>query len=335
MRILIRLPNWLGDGVMFSPAFEILKAQFRDADFVLVGPSHVIALFANDGRVCAMIEDESKKARCRFLATWKLGRFLAREFKEIHLAITLTNHFYSALLLFGSRALRRVGYRGFLRSFLLTDCVKKQAFSHQVLSYVNLLSVLGFAYEIGELRLAFEKKPRSHAFKGSIGIAPGAAFGSSKMWLIEYFALVASHFLKKGYEVILFGGKSEQRGNQMIADHIWREFKEIPQGLRDLSNQTDIKQLCEEIGGLSAFLGNDSGPMHIAAAMKTPLVAIFGPTHPTLGLPWKRSEEEAIVLNLHLSCSPCLKRICPLGHHQCMRGIKPDEVVRALERLLI
>ncbi len=336
MRILIRLPNWLGDGVMFSASFEALKREFSSADFVLVGSRATCGLFEEDKRVCGLIVDESKKGFFRMLKTYQLARSLVHRFGQFDIAISFTNHFYSAFLLFCTRAKMRIGYEGFLRTFLLSHPIKKQSFSHQVLSYGHLLSPLGIGLEdLDGLSLSFEEREgRSDARIGRIGIASGAAFGSSKMWPLEYFASVGMHFLKLGYEVVLFGSGKEASNNAKIVELIEQNLGFKDENLRDLSNQTDIPKLCKEIAKLDVFLSNDSGPMHIAAALKTPLVALFGPTHPTYCLPYGIRGDRAIIINQFLSCSPCQKRICPLGHHQCMRSIKPEIVIESIKKLL-
>ncbi len=335
MRILIRLPNWLGDGVMFSPSFEALKRRFSSADFVLVGSRATCELFEKDKRVCAVVIDESKKGFFRLFKTFSLARDLFHQFGPFDIAISFTNHFYSAFLLFCTRAHKRIGYEGFLRVFLLNHRVKKQSFSHQVLSYGNLLSVLGISLrDLKGLSLSFKKRSGNDAKMGRIGISSGAAFGSSKMWPLEYFASVGAYFLKSGYEVVLFGFAKEASNNAKITSLIEQKLGFVNHNLKDLSNQTDIARLCNEIAKLDVFLSNDSGPMHIAAALQTPLVALFGPTHPTYCLPYGVKEDRAVIINQFLSCSPCQKRVCPLGHHECMRSIKPEIVIESIQKLL-
>lgn len=330
----MRLPNWLGDGVMFTPSFQALKEHYPNAVFVLVGSEATCGLFEEDERVRAVVVDRSKKHFSRTLATLRLAKSLVKEFGKFDLAITFTNHFYSALLLAFTGVKRRIGYGGFLHSFLLTDSLRKQTFPHQVLSYGHLLSPLGITLkDLGELSLSFGKRQRRDgSVKKRIGIASGAAFGSSKMWSLESFARVGAHFLSLGYEVVLFGSGREAENNAKITEFISQILGNPPAGLLDLSDQTTIPKLCQEIAKLDAFLSNDSGPMHIAAALRVPLVALFGPTHPTYCLPYRAKPAE--IINLHLSCSPCQKRVCPLKHHNCMRGIDPEIVIESIKKVL-
>ena len=330
MRILLRLPNWLGDGVMVSPIFEVLKQQYPQADFILVGTSVTSSLYKKDSRVIAIFNDESKKSRNRFFAIYQLGKRIA-SLGKIDIAITFANHFYSALLLYFSNASLRIGYEGFGRKLLLNCCVSRQEVAHQVLSYANLLKPLNFDFRLGGLKLPYPIKKTHHSvFR--IGVSTGGAFGSSKIWPIEYFSEVISDFLKRGYQVILLGSSSEVCNHQKIILSLLKKFEKIPSNFIDLTNQTTIEELILTIKDLDLFLSNDSGPMHIAAAMNTPLIALFGATHPSYCLPWQT--KRAKIINKFLVCSPCQKRICPLKHHACMREILPQEVLEASQEIL-
>lgn len=328
MKILLRLPNWLGDGVMFSPIFEVLKKQYVDADFILVGPSVVCDLYAKDARVKQIFIDRSKQSKNRLFATYRL----AKEIGSCDIAITFTNHIFSALLLFFTKSKMTIGFGGFLRNVFLSHIVVKQSSAHQVLCYAQLLKPLNFAFELGGLKLITEDLKKD-TNKICIGISTGAAFGASKIWLKEYFAEVVSFLLQQGYRVFLFGSGNEALNNEEIFQIVKKQCdEENLQNLQDLSNKTSIAQLVNKIGSLDLFLSNDSGPMHIAAALNVPLVALFGATHPTFCLPWHY--KKCVIINKHLDCSPCQKKICPLRHHQCMKQITPQEVIDAMLKLL-
>ncbi|WP_104697229.1 MULTISPECIES: lipopolysaccharide heptosyltransferase II [unclassified Helicobacter] len=329
MRVLIRMPNWLGDGVMISPIFEFLKSYYPQANFVLVGPEVVCELYKRDKRVEKIFIDKTKTSKSRFFATYRLAKIIGK----CDIAITFTNHFYSALLLFFTQTTIRIGYRGLLRNYLLTRRVPKIKTKHQVLSYAQLLEK-GLDVRIGNLGgLKLIAHPRKKSQIKTLGISTGAAFGASKIWYPEYFAQVVIYFLRLGFRVILFGNGKEALNNQEIYKYVCKEVGEDRlENLLDLSNQTNILELIDWIASLDIFLSNDSGPMHVAAALDIPLVALFGATHPTYCLPWKNTKN--IIINKHLECSPCQKKICPLGHHLCMKSIKPQEVIQAIHQLL-
>lgn len=330
-RILIRMPNWLGDGVMASPIFEVLKSQYPKADFVFVGPKVVCDLYRQDSRVKEFFIDttkqESRGGKSRLWATYKL----AKKIGQCDLAITFANHIFSALLLYFSGSIRRVGFGGFVRNLLLTDTLKAGKKEHQVLTYARLLEPLGFGFSLGGLKLPIVSTQRESGI--SVGISTGAAFGASKIWPKEYFVQVVAHLLQEGYRVLLFGSGEEAKNNHAITQEVAQMLPPKNLGLlEDWSNKTSIEDLVSKIGAVDVFLGHDSGPTHIAAAMQTPIVALFGATHPTFGLPWKHDKN--IVINKHLPCAPCQKKTCPLKHHECMRQITPQEVITALTKLL-
>ncbi len=369
MRILLRLPNWLGDGVMVTPSIEMLKEKFPNATFSIIAPSVVCELFKNDKRITKIYIDSTKKAKSRLLATFRL----AREVGKHDIAITFTNHFYSALLLFLTRSKIRIGYN-FSRKLFLTHTLKHSKEIHQVLSYANLLNPL-FSVDstkVGNLKLEIAKssknsnalkildskissintqKPRQNLI---IGLNPGGAYGSSKRWLKEYFAIIARYFLAQSHIVVLFGSKDDittcKTIESMIKDKSLLEsnLASIDSNLLDslatnaldhkesnlinLCDKTTLQELMSAISRLDVFITNDSGPMHIAVALKTPTIAMFGSTNVKRCPPWKF--KDCVILYENLECSPCFKRNCPLLHHNCMKLITPQKVIDATHKLL-
>jgi heptosyltransferase-2 len=156
-----------------------------------------------------------------------------------------------------------------------------------------------------------------------LGINAGATYGSAKRWYPEKFAEVIK-VLSKKYSVILFGGAGEIEINSDI-----EQMADIK--LQNLAGKTSIQELAENIAGLSLFITNDSGPMHIAGAFKIPTVAIFGSTNHIETNQWKNSRQEIVRKNIE--CSPCMKRECPLKHHDCMKNISASDVLNAVEKL--
>ncbi|WP_104685290.1 lipopolysaccharide heptosyltransferase II [Helicobacter bizzozeronii] len=327
MKILVRLPNWLGDGVMATPFLQTLQAHFPNAQLILVAPASVCALLEREGGY-SLVVDHTKSAKNRLLATYKLAKSLA----PCDLAFALTNNFYSALLLYWSGAPIRIGYAKNLRSFLLTHALQFQN-THQVLSYYNLLSPL-----IDPLPDAPPLKLSAKPFdlqttRKTIGLSPGAAFGSSKRWEAAYFTQVARHFLEQGHAIYFLGAPSDQELIQEIIQPLGTH-----PNLYNLCGQTTLHALIDTIASLDLFIANDSGPMHMASALQTPLIALFGPTIPLVGKPWKHPKARSLFKNL--PCSPCKKRTCPIKSggsiepHACMVRITPQEVINMANALL-
>ncbi len=379
--ILLRLPNWLGDSVMVSSAFEWLKLSFPLADFSIVGTKASCGIYERDSRIKHIFIDESKKAKSRILATKDLANAIGKH----DLAITFSNTFFSALLLYLTKSPVRIGYAKNARGFLLTHALKLQKHDlqgkkyHQVLLYLSLIAPLlqvreqvahtlsstltrtlpnnapkePISHKIlmpNEILEALSTKPLtliSHSIEAAhlalsktspskpiVGINPGAAFGSAKRWEQSHFVSVIEYFLDKAYQVYLFGSSAESSANTDIANAL-KNHKNL-QYFHNLTDKTGFSELIDYINAMSVFVTNDSGPMHIATALKTPIVAIFGPTDISETAPYTPSHTEQSIALLHanLPCSPCKKRECPLKHHNCMKLISPQEVITSTLRVL-
>lgn len=333
MKILLRFPNWLGDAIMATPTLELLKKEFLNASFTLVGPSFLQDLFKKDSRITKFYIDSTKENGNRIINTYKLAKKISKH----DISIAFNNNIFSALMLYWTKSSVRIGYAKNLRSFLLTDPIKVNSCPHQVISYARLAEPVLKNYSednIPPLSLKIAQTFKITDFNKRIGISPGAAYGISKMWLSEYFIEVILYLLNQNYHVYLYGSKNEKELNEKIYSSVKKLLfnQKLINNLINLTGQTSISQLIESISELDLFLCNDSGPMHIASALKIPLIAIFGPMDVKWTLPWKYNK--AIILDKHLSCAPCKKRICPLKHHNCMKLITPDEVIYEIQSIL-
>jgi len=163
--------------------------------------------------------------------------------------------------------------------------------------------------------------------KKILGINPGASYGSAKRWYPEEFAKVAAE-LSVEYDIIIFGGPNETD----IAKDIEKSL--IIQGItnyQNLAGSTSIPELINRIAGLDLFITGDSGPMHVAAAFQVPTVSIFGPTKDDETSQWMN--DKSIIVKKNLDCQPCMKRTCPLQHHDCMNLIKAVDVLDSVKSL--
>lgn len=383
--ILLRLPNWLGDGVMSTPSLELLFSRFPNARIYLVAPRGVLELFASDMRIAGCFVDETKGAKGifgRVRATWRLGRHIAAQIEcaesrgaesrhKIDIAIMLTNHIFSALLLYASGARMRIGYtKGagkLLAAALLTHPLPRVKGMHQVESYANLLRPALAALEsrsldfgaIPSLRLCTKPLESSSLDSGvldssklpRIGLNPGAAYGSAKCWEPHYFATLAASLARAGKQVVIYGVASDRELAEQIITQARALYEqaggaggENAENMENLAahfdnacGRTSIQSLIGEISTLQAFITNDSGSMHIAAALGVPTIALFGPTSSRETAPWKAPH--ARILSANAPCAPCKKRTCPIppnnpAHHRCMRDLTPNLVQEALAELL-
>lgn len=299
MNIFIELPTWLGDSVMATPAIEELVKKYPDAKLTFFGSyASTEALKAHPNCVKSIV-DESKKSKARMLWLYKM----AKKQKSFDMAISFRSSLTSRIFLSFIKAKKKVQY-------------KKNAFrGHQVQKYASF-----FGFEPKRLKLY--QKPFTYS-KKTIGLNPGATYGSAKRWYPKEFAKVADILSNEyGYDIVIFGGPNEKEIAKEIEDNLHIK------NFINLAGKTSIKELVEKIGGLSGFITNDSGPMHIAAAYGVPTVAIFGPTDYKETSQWMN--EKGTIISKNLECSPCMKRVCPLKHHNCMKEITAEDVISTI-----
>jgi len=304
MKILIELPTWLGDCVMVTPAVENLVNFYNEVEITLIGSFVSIEAMKNHLKVVKTVV-LSKKYTDLYNISRKLGSFDA---------------FFSFRSSFRSKFLR----------FLISSENKyqfdknKYKNRHQVEKYNDFVNdSLNTNFPTGKLVLHRSSSLETHHLKLTLGINPGASYGSAKRWYPQEFAKVASE-LANQYDIIIFGGPGEKDIAQDIENFL------IDKGVinyQNLVGSTTIPELINRISDLDLFITGDSGPMHVAAAFQVPTVAIFGPTKDEETSQWMN--EKSIIVKKNLDCQPCMKRTCPLQHHDCMNLIKAVDVLNA------
>lgn len=310
-KIFIEIPSWLGDAIMASPAICNIIKTYPNSEITLLGSFVSTKAFENYPNIKRVIEDKTKKSGNRY----KNLISLAKSVGEIDLAISFRRSFSSKFMMFFIKAKKKFNYR---------RLTKKEI--HLAIRYNDFVNkVLNLNNEVGDLKLYF--KAFSYQ-KATLGINPGATYGSAKRWYPEEFAKLAVSLASK-YDIVIFGGPSEV--------DIARDIENIlinngVKNYQNLAGKTTVQELIEKIAGLSMFVTNDSGPMHIAAAYKIKTVAIFGPTKYTETNQWK-NEENGRIITKNLDCSPCMKRECPLKHHNCMKSISANDVLELIYTL--
>ncbi|RXI28676.1 glycosyltransferase family 9 protein [Aliarcobacter trophiarum] len=311
MKIFIEIPSWLGDAIMATPAIQNIIKTYPQAKITLLGSFVSTKAFEKYPNIEKIVVDETKKSGNRYKNLINLAKSLGK----FDIALSFRRSFSSKFMMFFIKAKRKFNYKRF---------TKKEI--HLAIRYNDFVNkVLGLNNEVGDLKLYFI--PFKYT-KPTLGINPGATYGSAKRWYPEEFAKV-SVSLANRYDIVIFGGPTEID----IAKDIENEL--LKQGVRNYQNlagKTTIPELIEKIAGLNLFITNDSGPMHIAAAYRVKTVAIFGPTKFTETNQW-HNDENGLIVTKNLDCSPCMKRVCPLKHHNCMKLITSDDVLKTLERL--
>ncbi|MCH9631941.1 MAG: ADP-heptose--LPS heptosyltransferase 2 [Chlamydiae bacterium] len=317
--IVVRMPNWLGDAVMASPVLQLLKQKFPDARLTLYGTKASLALFEHDPFVDHFLTLDKNKS----------GQLKIQELKDCKFdyGVLLTNSFSSAWLFFRAKIPTRLGFSKDMRGLFLTHSLpypKDKSKMHHIELYQELLKRVGINKGSNpKLYLSDAEKmwatnflSEHHIEPGSIliGVNPSAAFGSSKCWLEERFRELSIELLKhSSTHLLFFGDPSAKEKNERICSGL--------KNSTNLAGETSIRQLMALTQKCDLFLTNDSGPMHIACALDTPVVALFGSTSPEATGPYGRG----VYLRKKVSCSPCYKRECPIDF-RCMKAIKVQDV---------
>jgi heptosyltransferase-2 len=335
--ILVRMPNWLGDCVMATPVLAQLKRHFPNAHLTAMCQHNVAPLLAHDPHIDAIFSFRKPSGWVHRQQHRAIIAPLQQEHFDV--GFLLTNSFSSAWWLWRGRIPRRIGWRGNLRSCLLTDALTlpvKTEQQHQVLTYQELLAPLGISVS--------DESPRLYLTEGEldaarallikcgwqpqkqrlIGINPGAAYGTAKCWLPERFQTLTERLLEDEKNFVVYFGDA---GTASLVHSICQHFTG---NILNLAAKTDLRELMALIAVCDVFLTNDSGPMHIAAALQTPLVALFGSTSAIKTGPY--GQGPCRIIHKHVSCSPCYRRVCPIDL-RCMQRIEVDEVYRALQEL--
>ena len=338
-KIMVRATNWIGDAVMSLPALEALRARFPEAEIVLVAKPWVAELYWHLPAVTRQLVYDPQGEHRGVRGFWKLIQALRAE--HFDAVILLQNAFHAAWMAWRARIPVRVGYACDGRGALLTESVEvpsPAAYGHQAYYYLQLLFRAGLIEKpepIQEIRLSVDEAERKWAAKHLeglglggprvlVGIHPGASFGPAKRWLPERFASLADRLIGGVHaDVLIFGSRAERP----VAEEIAHAMEHTPV---IFAGETSLRQLMALMARCSLIVTNDSGPMHVAAALGLPLVAVFGSTDERTTGPVSR---RARVVRHPTACSPCALRACPIDF-RCMKGVTADAAYTAALELL-
>lgn len=343
MNIAIFLPNWIGDVVMATPTLRAVR-NWAPAGSRLWG---VMRPYVADVLAGTSWLDEQVFYDPRAKDKQLGGRALIKHLRAANLdaAVLLTNSLRTAWLAWRSGASRRVGYVRGGRGLLLTDRLYPQREAGRYVPSPVLDYYLELAYHLGappeSPQMELATLPRDEAAADAlwqqfgfaedrpvVALNVGAAFGAAKLWPAEYFALLARRLAEHGYDVLTLCGPSEReiaRRIETLAGH------DRVRSLADAELSLGLTKACVRRSRL--LVTTDSGPRHFAAALDVPVVTLFGPTH----IAWSETHyPRAAHLQVEVPCGPCQQRVCPLGHHRCMRDLSVDQVfattLKQLER---
>jgi heptosyltransferase-2 len=335
VKILIRATNWIGDAIMALPALRAVRKRFPEAEIAIVGRPYVADIY-RDQEICdQLIPYDPRGLHAGLSGRERLAAELRAQ--KFDMALLLQNAFDAAWLTWRARIPERIGYARDARSFLLTKAVPLPRHgeipAHEKFYYLELLRRAGWLDSVQDetfisLRVSEEKRRSADEFlcesgvrQGALRIAigAGASYGSAKCWPPPRFAEVANQLQSEAdADVILFGTAAEAS----VSTAISAEMRRPP---IDLTGKTAIADLPALLSQCHLFIGNDSGAMHVAAAVGLPVIAVFGPTDPEGTAP---VTPRCSIVQQKPYCSPCFLRSCPTDH-RCMTAITANMVEAA------
>ena len=326
MKILVRMPNYVGDVLLATPVLEVLSKNYPDANIVALVKEPLGEMLEGNPYISEVWHLGKKGGR--FWPVDMSGRALIPRIKneKFHLGISLVPTFSAITMFKRGKVSKIISFSSFSTRWLLSRAAPKvdihNGSLHAVDGYLSVLLPLGIKGKCAP-KLFIEK--RSHDKSTCvIGINAGAS-RSSKMWPKERFHAVAERLSEElpGSEIRFYGDSSMHEFMKEVCGG-------LPKNVVNLTGKTTLKELIAEIGGCDAFLSGDSGPMHIAASYKVPLVALFGSSNPIASSPYEWGK----LINKNVDCSPCMLKDCPIDH-RCMMQIEVDEVLSAVKAAIL
>jgi heptosyltransferase-2 len=331
MRLLVVAPNWIGDALLAQPLLARLRGRHPGLRIDAVAPDWTAPVLRRMPEIEEVIEVPFRHGELALAARVRLARRLRkRRYDE---AIVLPNSFKSALVPFLAGIPRRVGFRGEARYGLLNvrHRLDERAAPLMAERYLQLAEAPGRPVErpfpaarievdeanllIAVSRLGLDRT------RPVVALCPGAEFGPAKRWPARHFAALARALAARGKSVWLIGAPADRALGDEIAGLAAGEPV-------NLCGRTDLAAAIDLLSVAEAVVTNDSGLMHVAAALGRPLVALYGSSSPTHTPPLA---PRARIVKLEMECSPCFARECPLGHFRCMNELSPERVLSEID----
>ena len=334
-RCLIVGPSWVGDMIMAQSLFMALKQRYPLLKIDVLAPGWSKPIVASMPEVSESIEMPLGHGKIGFAQRYRIGKALRAN--SYDWAIVLPNSLKSALIPYWAKIPKRTGYVGEMRYGLLNDvrALDKQRLSMTVQRFVALAhdkeAYSPDDYQMPKLQVSDQEIAATmatfdldHIVKPVLALCPGAEYGPAKRWPEAHFASLAKRVINEGWQVWLLGSDKDIPVAEEIKKLTDSEY------CVSLAGKTSLQQVMNLLARADKAVSNDSGLMHIAAAVNTPLVALYGSSDPTFTPPLSANHE---ILSLGLECSPCFRRECPLGTLACLEGISTDQVyVKVISR---
>ncbi|RQW61725.1 lipopolysaccharide heptosyltransferase II [Vibrio viridaestus] len=334
MKILVIGPSWVGDMVMSQSLYIELKNQYPNASIDVLAPRWCGPILERMPQVDNALEMPIGHGDFDLIGRWRLGRSLA--VNQYTHAYVLPNSAKSALIPLFAGIPKRIGWKGEMRFGLLNDLrPNKRIFQYMVERYVAL------AFSKAEMKvkttldtcphpsLTVSRENQSKLInkldlnteREIIGICPGAEFGPSKRWPDEYYAELTASLINQGKQVWMFGSTKDQE----VTNKIRMSLPEEQRGFcYNLAGETSLIEAIDLLAMCKTVFCNDSGLMHISAAVGSQIVAIYGSTSPLYTPPLS---DKVVIVSKELECRPCFKRECPLGHLKCLKDLSVSTII--------
>jgi len=325
--VLVVAPSWVGDAILSEPLFAWLRGAGVAASIDVIAPPWCGPVYARMRGVGRIIDSPAAHGQVALRERRRLGIALRGTYTH---AYVLPNTWKSALVPWFARIPRRIGYSGEARYGLLTEArrLDARALPQLVARYAALaMPARGSAGEPPAPVLVPDAANREAAMRAlSLSTArpvailcPGAEFGPAKRWPAEHFAALAKRLARDGCAVWLVGSPNDRPAAAAVVAACGASANAVT----DICGRTDLGTAIDLLSIASIVVSNDSGLMHAAAAVRAPLVALFGSSSPLYTPPLS---DTARIARIEIACSPCFKRECPLGHFRCMRELSPELV---------
>ncbi|MBR7888726.1 lipopolysaccharide heptosyltransferase II [Marinomonas sp. A79] len=329
-KYLIVGPSWVGDMVMAQSLFMTVKQGDKNAIIDVIGPKWSVPILARMPEVRNAITLPTGHGEWGISTRRQLGHSLRKEAYD-H-AIVMPRSWKSALVPFFAKVPHRLGFTGEQRYFLLNErrTLDKSILNQTVKRFTSLGLPVEQAYPPQDIpfpKLTVNEDNQTRLYQAfslsnrpAIALMAGAEFGPSKQWPIGHFHELAKSAIASGYQIWVLGGPKDQTDGDKIVDNLG-EFA------INLCGKTQLVDVIDLLAAAEKAVSNDSGLMHIAAAVGTEVHGIYGSTSELFTPPLT---DKKTIHNLHLECSPCFKRTCPLGHTNCQNQLMPDSIIKSL-----
>ncbi len=320
--------------MLMQPMLMRLKQRHHNCQIDVLAPSWTAALLHAFPEVHAVITNPFPHGALNLKGRYRLGMQLRAE--KYDQAIVLPNSFKSALAPFFARIPLRTGFTGEMRYGLLNDARKldKKVLPLMVERFAQLAEVADgkIPRPLANPALTISDEQRDATLQ-KLGLTldqpiaifcPGAEYGPAKRWPVEYFAEIAQYLTQSGHAIWLIGSAKDRE----VAEKIVALGNPT---IHNLCGNTDLIDAIALLSCADLVISNDSGLMHLTAALDRPMIAIFGSSSPEFTPPLS---PDAMVVKLDIACSPCFKRVCPLGHFNCMKQLTPDTVWKTINQII-